>query len=91
MNYKQALEHIIFDVIANSAKELGMDCYVIGGYVRDLILDRGSHKDIDVVAIGSGIDLANKVAKKYSDEAMAAKIRSKLNDPNNWYFPVPKF
>jgi putative nucleotidyltransferase with HDIG domain len=68
MNYKQALEHIIFDVIANSAKELGMDCYVIGGYVRDLILDRGSHKDIDVVAIGSGIDLANKVANKLSGD-----------------------
>jgi len=63
MNYRQTLEHKIFTVISNSAKELGLDCYVIGGFVRDLILKRGNTKDIDVVAIGSGIDLANKVAQ----------------------------
>lgn len=63
MKYKQALKHKIFKIISQSAKELDVDCYVIGGYVRDYILKRGTHKDIDVVAIGSGIDLAKQVAK----------------------------
>lgn len=63
MNYKQALKHKIFKVISKSANELGLKSYVIGGYVRDYILDRGTHKDIDIVAIGSGIELAKQVAK----------------------------
>lgn len=40
-----------------------LDTYVIGGFVRDLLLDRGNHKDIDIVAVGSGITLAKKVSK----------------------------
>ena len=63
MNYKQALTHTVFETISKSAQELNLDCYVIGGFVRDLILNRGSHKDIDIVAIGSGIKLAKQVAK----------------------------
>lgn len=60
---KEALQHNIFKIISQSAKELNLQAFVIGGYVRDLILNRGSHKDIDVVAIGSGIDLAKQVSK----------------------------
>ncbi|WP_417867165.1 CCA tRNA nucleotidyltransferase [Xanthomarina gelatinilytica] len=63
MNYKQALTHSIFKIISQSAKELHLDAYVIGGFVRDFILQRGSAKDIDIVAIGSGIELAKQVAK----------------------------
>ncbi|WP_026755780.1 CCA tRNA nucleotidyltransferase [Sediminibacter sp. Hel_I_10] len=63
MNYKQALSNPIFKIISNAAQELGVDSYVIGGFVRDHILNRGEHKDIDIVAIGSGIDLAKQVAK----------------------------
>ena len=63
MNYKEALTHPIFLIISKSASELGLDSYVIGGFVRDLILKRGTHKDIDVVAIGSGIALAKQVSK----------------------------
>ncbi|HMC00250.1 MAG TPA: HD domain-containing protein [Flavobacteriaceae bacterium] len=63
MNYKQALSHKIFKIISKSAKELGLDSYVIGGYVRDFILERESKKDIDIVAIGSGIELAKQVSK----------------------------
>jgi len=59
----KALEHPIFKIISQSARELGIDAYVIGGFVRDFILKRGQHKDIDIVAIGSGIDLAKQVAK----------------------------
>ncbi len=63
MNYKKALQHNIFKVISQSANELHVDCYVIGGFVRDFILKRGSAKDIDVVAVGDGIKLAKQVAK----------------------------
>ena len=62
MNHKQALQHKIFDTIAQSADQLNMDAYVIGGFVRDHLLNRGNAKDIDIVAIGSGIALAKKVA-----------------------------
>lgn len=68
MNYKQALQHPIFKIISHAASELQMDSYVIGGFVRDFILNRGSHKDIDVVAIGSGIALANQVAKNLPNQ-----------------------
>ena len=61
-NYKQALTNNIFKVISLAAKELELESYVIGGFVRDYILQRGEHKDIDVVAVGSGIELAQKVS-----------------------------
>ena len=63
MNYKQALIHPIFKIISQSSKELGLDSYVIGGFVRDFILNKRSSKDIDIVAIGSGIALAKQVSK----------------------------
>ncbi|QYA25786.1 HD domain-containing protein [Gramella sp. MT6] len=63
-NYSKALHHKIFNVISEAADELSVDAYVIGGFVRDHILDRGDHKDIDIVSIGSGIELAKKVAEK---------------------------
>ena len=63
MNHKEALKHNIFKIISKSAAELKLDSYVIGGFVRDYLLQRGDAKDIDVVAIGSGIALAKQVAK----------------------------
>lgn len=63
-NYKNSLQDSIFQTIAGSAKELSIDSFVIGGYVRDLLLERGKSKDIDIVAVGSGIDLAKRVANK---------------------------
>ncbi|MEP6261675.1 MAG: HD domain-containing protein [Gillisia sp.] len=62
-NYQQALSSPIFHTISKAADELKLDTYVIGGFVRDLLLDRGNHKDIDIVAVGSGITLAKKVSK----------------------------
>ena len=62
-NYKQALTNNIFKVISLAATELELECYVIGGFVRDYILQRGEHKDIDIVAVGSGIELAQKVSE----------------------------
>lgn len=62
-NYQQALHHSIFQTISSAADELNLECYVIGGFVRDYLLKRGEHKDIDIVAMGSGIELARKVSK----------------------------
>ena len=63
MNYKEALQHPVFKIISKSAKELQIESFVIGGFVRDFLLKRGDAKDIDVVAIGNGIKLAQQVAK----------------------------
>ncbi|WP_298236783.1 HD domain-containing protein [uncultured Algibacter sp.] len=68
MNYKKALQNKIFKIISQSASELGVESYVIGGFVRDFILNRGNAKDIDVVAIGDGIKLAQQVAKNLSNK-----------------------
>ena len=62
MKYKNALQLSVFKTISQSADALGVDAYVIGGFVRDYFLERGNAKDIDVVAIGSGIELAQHVA-----------------------------
>ena len=62
-NYTQALENPIFEIIAKASQELNLESYVIGGFVRDYFLQRDFKKDIDVVAIGSGIDLALKVSE----------------------------
>ena len=63
MNYKSALNTKIFEVISQASQELQLESYVIGGFVRDLLLERDFKKDIDVVAVGSGIELALKVSE----------------------------
>lgn len=62
------LEQNIFKLIHQCADELEVDAYAIGGYVRDIFLKRES-KDIDIVTIGKGIDLAEKVHQKLGAEA----------------------
>lgn len=64
MNYSEALHHNIFKTISEAAEKMQLDAFVIGGFVRDHILDRGRHKDIDIVAIGSGIELAKEVSNR---------------------------
>ena len=61
-NHIKALDNPIFKVVSKASSLLKIDSYVIGGYVRDYIMERGNAKDIDIVAIGSGIDLAQKVS-----------------------------
>ncbi|MEN8139328.1 MAG: HD domain-containing protein [Bacteroidota bacterium] len=60
---KDILNTEIFKAINNAAETLKVEAYVIGGFVRDHFLKRGSAKDIDIVAVGSGIELAKKVAE----------------------------
>lgn len=57
-----------FRQVSEAADELGLEAYVIGGYVRDIFLRRPS-KDIDIVAVGSGIELAKAVARKMGHNA----------------------
>ncbi|WP_111683543.1 CCA tRNA nucleotidyltransferase [Winogradskyella tangerina] len=68
MHHKQALKHKIFSIISQSAEELNLDCFVIGGFVRDYLLERGNAKDIDIVAVGSGIELAQQVSKNLPNQ-----------------------
>ena len=67
---QKALEgHAVFEVIGRIADEIGVDVYVIGGFVRDYYLNRKDGKyDIDIVAVGSGIQLAQAVAARLGHE-----------------------
>lgn len=71
----QLLDKEIFHLISQVADELGMECYVVGGYVRDLFLERPSH-DIDVVTVGSGIALAQALAHKLGRGAHLSVFRN---------------
>lgn len=63
MNFTETLEsNPIFKLVSDSAKQLDIKAFVVGGFVRDLILKRPS-KDIDIVCVGSGVELAELVAK----------------------------
>lgn len=62
-SYKEFLNNTIFEVISQASQELNFDSYVIGGFVRDLLLNRDFKKDIDIVVVGSGIELALKVSQ----------------------------
>jgi len=66
------ISHPVFKVIGSCADEMNVSCYVIGGFVRDCIMGRPS-SDIDVVAIGSGVELACAVAKKLHVEVAVFK------------------
>lgn len=61
-NYTSALRNSIFRTVSQASTNLGLESYVIGGFVRDFILKRGDAKDIDIVAVGSGIELAKEVS-----------------------------
>ena len=61
-NLKNALENPVFNTVSQATSNLGLESYVIGGFVRDYIMKRGTAKDIDIVAIGSGIELAQEVS-----------------------------
>ena len=63
MTHKEVISQEIFSIISQASKKLDIKSYVIGGFVRDYFLKRGTAKDIDIVAFGSGIDLANQVSK----------------------------
>mgnify|MGYP001026243381 FL=1 len=71
----QILDKDIFHEIGNAADSLGMECYVVGGYVRDLFLERPSN-DIDVVVVGSGIQVADALKKRLGRKAHISVFRN---------------
>lgn len=71
----QHLSNSIFHSVGEVADEMGRECYVVGGYVRDILLQRDS-KDIDFVTVGSGIEVAEKVAKSLGPHTSLAVFRT---------------
>lgn len=72
---QQYLQNPIFKVIATCADTLGVECYVIGGFVRDIFLNRASN-DIDVVVVGSGIEMAEAIKKALGKQANLAVFKN---------------
>jgi len=62
MNLKEKIDRDIFHSVGEAADHLGIECYAVGGYVRDIFLNRHS-KDIDFVAVGSGIEVAQELGR----------------------------
>ena len=71
----QILDKKIFHLIGDVADEMGVECYVVGGYVRDIFLERPS-SDIDVVVVGSGIEVATALKKKLGRQAHLSVFRN---------------
>lgn len=74
-NLKEKFSGKIFKLIADVADEMRLECYVIGGYVRDIFLNRAS-KDIDIVTVGRGIELAEAVANKLGKDSSLSVFRN---------------
>lgn len=74
-NLKDKLSNPVFRRIGAAADKIGRPCYVVGGYVRDLIIGRHS-KDIDFVTVGSGIELAETVGREFGPKTHVAVYRS---------------
>lgn len=62
-HFKEAISSSIFQTLSQAAQDINVPAYVIGGYVRDYLLARGNKQDIDILAIGSGIELAQQTKK----------------------------
>ena len=71
----QLLDKDIFHHISNATDKLGLECYVVGGYVRDLFLERPSN-DIDVVVVGSGIQVASELKAVLGKKAHLSVFRN---------------
>lgn len=75
LNLKDKISQKIFSAVGEAADRIGRECYVVGGYVRDLIIGRKS-KDIDFVTVGSGIELAETVAADLGPKTHIAVYRT---------------
>ena len=65
---KDSINNNLFKIISKCSDEIGLECYVIGGFVRDLFLGSRKSKDIDILIIGDGIKVAKKVCKKLNSK-----------------------
>ena len=71
----EILDQDIFHQISEAADHLGLECYVVGGYVRDIFLERPSN-DIDVVVVGSGISVAEELKRMVGKKAHLSVFRN---------------
>ena len=69
------LDQEIFHQISRVADTMGVECYVVGGYVRDIFLERPSN-DIDVVVVGSGIAVAEQLKRELGKKAHLSVFRN---------------
>ena len=67
-NIQKYLEQKIFETISEVADSLKVDTYIVGGFVRDILLNKELKQDIDIMCVGSGIELAKKIQKKISSK-----------------------
>ena len=72
---REYLTHPVFKIVADIIAEDNLQAYVIGGYVRDLLIGRPS-KDIDIVVVGNGIDLARKVAARINSKLLVSVFKN---------------
>lgn len=72
---QNCLKHPVFSIISEIAIQENLEVYVIGGFVRDALLNRPS-KDIDIVIIGNGIELAKKVAERIGKDTMVTVFKN---------------
>ena len=93
----QILDKDIFHQIGDVADMLGVECYVVGGFVRDIFLERPSN-DIDVVVVGSGIRVAEELKKRLGRRAHltvfknfgTAQVKVRTEAKNNAHRPAPE-
>jgi len=77
VNYSKELKNPIFSLVQSAADELNLPTFVVGGWVRDLLLNRKQvNTDIDFVCVGSGITLAKKVCKELGKEAILKRFKN---------------
>ena len=75
-NYSHFLDRPIFKQIGQAADHLGLECYVVGGYVRDRLIERPTKMDLDFVTVGSGIALAKEVRKGFDKKPKLSIFKS---------------
>lgn len=75
LNLERNINHKVIKEIAAKAKEINLETYIIGGYVRDIIIERDS-KDIDIVTLGSGIELAKEVASSLNPKMKVSVFKT---------------
>ncbi|HLQ98875.1 MAG TPA: HD domain-containing protein [Sphingobacterium sp.] len=70
---KKILKHPILDLISEFADKNNVECYVIGGYVRDAIMERPFKNDIDILVLGSGVEFAKGLGEKFKAKVSVFK------------------
>jgi poly(A) polymerase len=75
MNFSEKIDTKIFRLIGSVADEMNLECYLIGGFVRDLLMQRES-KDIDIVVVGNGVEFAEQAAKKLGRQTTLAVFKT---------------